>query len=591
MSKRVLHDRHVAFCAIAVAGGACAPRTSSIFVLVLGACLAIITLAARRPFVLACALAICASVLAARSYAGLEPGPASMVNDEWATLLTDPATVTGGSTGVELRLGHRRVSAFARGAPADRLAPRLAGEKVRVSGSLQPVTGIQRARLASRHIAMRLTIDEVSDSHAADPMSALANRYRRLVADGAQALPQTLRPLFGGMVLGDDRGQSVELQDAFRAAGLTHLMVVSGQNVAFALLVATPLIRRGGLRWRLFATLAVLGAFGVLTRWEPSVLRAEAMAMVAAMGTFVGRPVPAARLLALAAIACVLVDPLLVRSVGFQLSLAACAGLVALTPPLQRRGVPVLLSASIAAQAGAAIVLVPTFGTVPLTSLPANVLAVPLAGPLMMWGLSAGPVAGLVPPLRSLIHVPTHAILWWEAGVARWAARLPIAPIGLAGAIALALGAFGLGWGRATGRRGPVALGAVVALAVVLSALRPPALVIDRTVGTGAHLWVAEGRSVLAIGGRVDSRLLDTLRARRVLRLDVLIVTKAGPAAADAAWPIVRAMRPHVVLAPEHHQLAGAKTARSGAVVALGALTVTVTGSGPPLEFEVRSGP
>lgn len=591
MSNRALHDRHVVFCAVAVAAGALMPRTTNAGLLALAGGFAVVTLAARRPLALACALGLCASVLAARSYAGLEPGPAVAVERQWATLLTDPATVTGGSTGVELRLGRRRVSAFARGAAADRLAVRLAGEKVRVTGSLQPVTGVQRARLAARHIAMRLTIDDVTESRAADPMSMLANGYRRLVANGAKALPGSLRPLFGGMVLGDDRGQSAELQDAFRAAGLTHLMVVSGQNVAFALLVATPLIRRGGLRWRLIATLAVLAGFGVLTRWEPSVLRAEAMAMVAAMGTFVGRPVPAARLLALAATVCILVDPLLVRSVGFQLSLAACAGLVGFTPLLQRRGVPVLLSASIAAQAGAAVVLVPTFGTVPLTSLPANVLAVPLAGPLMMWGLTAGPVAGLLPPLRCLIHLPTHLILWWEAGVAKWAARLPIAPIGLVGTIALAVAALGLGWGRATGRRAPVAAGAALAFAVVLSALRPPAMVSDRSVGSGAHLWAADGRTVLAIGGRVDSRLLDTLRALRVLRLDVLVVTKAGPAAADAAWPIMRAMRPRVVLAPEHHQLAGARTARTGAVVAMGALTVIVTGSGPPLEFQVRSGP
>ena len=550
---------------------------------VVAALAAVVALSWRRPILLACALAILCSGLAARSWDGLRPGPSRVVRDEWATLLTDPATVTGGSTGVELRLGHRRVSAFARGDAADRLTRHLAGERVRVSGSLQAVDGVQRARLVPRHIAMRLTLDTVSATAAADPVSALANGYRRLVADGATALPVSLRPLFGGMVLGDDRGQSVELQDAFRAAGLTHLMVVSGQNVAFALLVATPLIRRGGLRWRLAATIAVLFAFGVLTRWEPSVLRAEAMAAVAASGSFVGRPVPAARLLALAAGACILVDPLLVHSVGFRLSVAACAGLVALTPPLQRRRVPLLLAASIAAQAGAAVVLIPTFGTVPLASLPANVLAVPLAGPLMMWGLSAGPVAGLVPALRAVIHLPTHVVLWWEAGVARWAAHLPVAPVGLAAFAVLTAAGVAIG----TRRRVPGVVGAIALLFVVASAMRAPAPVDDLALGSGAHLWVRHGRAVLSIGGRLPPRLLDSLRARRVLRLDVLVVSKAGPAAADVAWPVVQAMRPRVVLAPEHHQLARAKTARTGAVVQVGDVQITVTDGGPPLAVSV----
>lgn len=589
MSKRALHDRHIVLAAIAIATGALVPISTSTPALAVAVLAALIALAARRPLLLAVALCTCTSMLAARSWAGLERRPARVIEDQWATLLTDPATVSGGSTGVELRLGHQRVSAFARGAPADAISRRLAGERVRLSGSMQPVTGVLRQRLAPRHIAMRLTIADVSGSKRADPMSALANSYRRLVVDGARVLPEALRPLFGGMVLGDDRGQSAELQDAFRAAGLTHLMVVSGQNVAFALLVASPLIRRGGLRWRLFATIGVLVAFGVLTRWEPSVLRAEAMAVVAATGTFVGRPAPAVRVLALAAGACMLVDPLLVHSVGFRLSVAACAGLVALTPPLQRRGVPMLLAASIAAQTGAAVVLVPTFGTVPLTSLPANVLAVPLAGPLMMWGLTAGPVAGLVPALRSLIHLPTHLILWWVAGVARWAAHLPVAPIGAVAALALAVGALGLGMGRATGRRLPVVTGALVTFAVVVSTLRPPSPVVGAALGPGTKLWVVDGRAVLAMGGRLDPRLLDELRARRVLRLDVLVVTKAGPAAADAAWPVVQAMRPRVVLAPEHHQLAKAKTARVGATVAVGGLVVRITGAGPPLELSVNN--
>jgi hypothetical protein len=288
-------------------------------------------------------------------------------------------------------------------------------------------------------------------------------------------------------------------------------------------------------------------------------------------------------LLAIAVGGCILVDPLLVHSVGFRLSVAACAGLVALTPPLQRRRVPLLLAASIAAQAGAAIVLVPTFGTVPLASLPANVLAVPLAGPLMMWGLSAGPVAGLVSPLRGIIHLPTHAVLWWEAGVARWAAHLPIAPIGLAAALVVAAGAVAV----AARRRVLVVVGCVAIGAVVCTALRPPASVDDVDLGSGAHLWVRHGRSVLTVGARLPPRLLDALRARRVLRLDVLVVTKPGGAAADVAWPIMQAMRPRVVLAPEHHQLARAKTARAGAIVVVGGVEVIVTDGGPPLAISV----
>jgi ComEC/Rec2-related protein len=465
------------------------------------------------------------------------------------------------------------------------LSARLAGERVRVSGRVVPLTDAARVRLVPRHIAARLTIDAVTDVRRAPPIGEIANAYRRVVARGAAVLPDELRPLFGGMVLGDDRGQSVELQDAFRSAGLTHLMVVSGQNVAFALLVAAPLLRRGRLWWRFGVTLGVLVAFGTLTRWEPSVLRAEAMAAIAAAGALVGRPVPAVRLVALAVTGCVLLDPLLVRSVGFRLSVAACAGLVVFTPVLQRRGVPMLLAASLAAQAGAATVLLPTFGSVPLVSLPANVLAVPVAGPLMMWGLVAGPVAGLVPPLAAVVHAPTRLALLWVAGVARWAATIPVAPVGLAAAALL--GAACLVLVLARRRRAVAAVALATVGAVVFAALRPPGPTAAFVAAPGLTLWVTDGRAIVAVGGRFSPRGLDALRARRVHRIDLLIVTRPGSAAADAAWPLIAAFRPSAVLAPEQHQVAGAHTARRGAVATFGSVQVRVTDAGPPLRFTV----
>ena len=50
-----------------------------------------------------------------------------------------------------------------------------------------------------------------------------------LAKDTMPSLPPTTRSLFAGFVLGDDRGQPPEVVDDFRGAGLTHLLVVSGE--------------------------------------------------------------------------------------------------------------------------------------------------------------------------------------------------------------------------------------------------------------------------------------------------------------------------------------------------------------------------
>src|SRR3546814_15095963 len=109
---------------------------------------------------------------------------------------------------------------------------------------------------------------------------------------------------------------------------MTHLLAVSGQNVAFCLVLAGPLLRRLRLWLRLAATLAVIAMFGLMTRFEPSVLRASAMAALAATVITIGRPASRVRIIGLAAPGLLLVDPLLLHPAGFRLSLAACAARV-----------------------------------------------------------------------------------------------------------------------------------------------------------------------------------------------------------------------------------------------------------------------
>jgi hypothetical protein len=154
-------------------------------------------------------------------------------------------------------------------------------------------------------------------------------------------------------------------------------------------------------------------------------------------------------------------------------------------------------------------------------------------------------------------------------------------------AAALALGvAFGASF-LARGRRVVVGVVVGVVLAVIGLSLRAPTSAGDVAIAPGVSLWVVDGSSVLTTGGRVPNGVPDALRSRRIHRLDVLVVERPGKGAADAAWPIISAFRPRVVLAPEHHQVAGAHTARAGAVVLIGRVEVRVIAGGPPLRVTV----
>jgi competence protein ComEC len=532
--------------AAAAAIGALTPHRASLLPAVLVAALWVLV---RRPLLAGLAVALLASTLAQRSLDGLHGVVASAIAGP-VVLVSDPAPHFGGIR-VDVRWGSHRLVAEARGASGDALRDRLAGDVVSIRGTVRPVEGDQ-PWLVARHVAGELTVHRVDGWRPGDPLGRLANGLRRTLVAGAAPLDARERSLYTGLVIGDDRAQPDDLADAFRGAGLTHLLAVSGQNVAFALALAGPVLRRLRLWPRLLTALAVIALFGVVTRFEPSVLRASAMAALAAVLAMPGHPVPRVRILGLAVTGLVLVDPLLVRSAGFQLSTSAALAIVIAAPRLSAvlpgpRPLREAAGVTVAAQVGVAPVLLTTFGPIPVASLPANLLCVPVAGLVMAWGLTAGLVAGVTgSPLAAVLHAPTHVALGWLDLVATRSAEAPLGELHGLLLVAVAAGLGLLAIARGAARR---AGGAVVVLAVVaavLAAHAPPPL---RTpLEPGVVRWHAGGTDVVVLGGAGPrtsvhgAHVLEGLRRAGVRTIDLLVV--AGADVPDDVVALVRTAHP-----------------------------------------------
>jgi competence protein ComEC len=331
--------------------------------------------------------------------------------------------------------GGRHVLVDATGAAGPRLALLESGDRVELAGWLQPLDDYDRY-LARRHVVATLEASELRRVDAGDRLlERTANALRALVFAGLDRLPATERAVTAGFLLGDTRGVPEPVEDQFRAAGLSHLLAVSGANVAFVLALAAPVLRRLTLRGRLVGGLAVVVLFGTMTRWEPSVLRASAMAAATMLALHLGRPTAGVRVLVLAVMVLLVVDPFLLFSVGFLLSCGATAGITILARPIGARlrgpaWVRDALGVTIAAQVGVAPVLLPVFGTVPLAALPANVVALPLAAPITVFGLPAAVAGGLVsewsPVLARLVQLPTLLLTRAVLTVAATTSRIPV---------------------------------------------------------------------------------------------------------------------------------------------------------------------
>lgn len=524
--------------AVAVAGGCVVAHPLSLLV---PAAVAVGAVLLGRPALLVVAAALAASALGARAEAGLAPPARASVAAE-VTLVNDPETRFGRVEAIA-RLDGRLVLLEADGAAADVVAARLAGERVRVTGRLGPPPA-DAPWLRVRHVSGTLAATRATPGGEAAAPWRVANRLRRLLGDGADHLGDQRRSLYLGLVLGDDRDQPPTLVDDFRGSGLSHLLAVSGQNVAFVLAVAGPLLQRLSIGGRAVGVAVLLALFVVLTRGEPSVLRAVAMAGGAALAAARGRPTPGLQLLGLAVAACLLVDPLLVGSTGFHLSVAATAGILVLGPRLAEAlpGPPAVVlpvAVSAAAQLGVAPLVVATFDGVPVAGVVANVLAAPAAALVMTWGLPAGVLAGLAPTVDQLLHLPTRLALDWLAAVARGAASAPLGRLGavevaaLAGAVAAVLAS-----GRREGRvaralRVGAALVAVAALAAPAWALRHPPP--HQEPAPGVAVW-RSGATVVVIAPRTGpTATLEGLRHAGVTRIDLLVVGPGSGAGDEAA--------------------------------------------------------
>lgn len=275
-----------------------------------------------------------------------------------------------------------------------------------------------RGHLSRRGIAGQLFVDELV---TASPVMTVRERLRRGVSAG---LPPELAALMVAMTLGL-RGDLGALRDSFTAAGLAHLLALSGLHFGVMLAAASRAAVRLG-RARVYVLMLLTVGFVALVGPAPSVLRAASLAMAALIGlaTGVGRFEPWT-VLTLSLVMGLVAAPQMLFDISFQLSYLALAGLLLFAAPLSNRlrlgstesvghrgraralvrtamvGGCVM---SVAAQLPSLSLVAGSFGTIPLVGPLVNVVAVPLAAVAVPLGFTAGLVGLIGEPLAWLVN-------------------------------------------------------------------------------------------------------------------------------------------------------------------------------------------
>ncbi|HKG56173.1 MAG TPA: ComEC/Rec2 family competence protein [Candidatus Limnocylindrales bacterium] len=387
-------------------------------------------------------------VIALRVAAG--PQPAATValpegRGPWRGVVETISAPRGGQQSATLRLDAAdiRVAATLPRFPA--IEP---GDAVLVSGRIDPPSdddyGAYLARIGVSGTIRSRTLDQQPRPEGAWDVE----RLRRGAADAlSRAIPEPEAGLAAGILIGLRDRVDRDLAAAFTTAGASHVVAISGWNIAIVAASVAALAGRLNRRRRAVLTIVAIVVYVAFVGATASVLRAAAMAAVVLLARETGRAGRAVAGLAWAAVVILVIDPNLVRDAGFQLSSLATAGLLVWATPLSAR-IEALgrgrlpgwlvegLGVSLAAQAATLPIVLGAFGRLSLVSPAVNLLVVPFVAPAMAAGgvallAGAAVVFGAPPIVATAAGLPAWVLLGWIVGVVRAGAALPLASVTL----------------------------------------------------------------------------------------------------------------------------------------------------------------
>lgn len=185
------------------------------------------------------------------------------------------------------------------------------------------------------------------------------------------------------LVLGHKQSLGKKLRGAYQSVGMAHVLAVSGLHVGIVFMILNfclgwvKLFGRGRVYLGVAVVVLMVG-YAAMTGFSVSVVRAVIMFSMVQVGVMLCRQSSSLNTLSFAAIAILLLDPMSLYDLGFQLSFLAMLSILTLYPWLcgfympSRRALRWLYSLSLVtltAQAGTIVLVAYTFGNVPLLGL------------------------------------------------------------------------------------------------------------------------------------------------------------------------------------------------------------------------------
>mgnify|MGYP006284356559 CR=1 FL=1 len=307
---------------------------------------------------------------------------------------------------------HSRAKILAYTSKTDTLAPLRPGDIILASSYINPINNYgnpaefdYQTYMATHRIHHQTYLPasawkKLQGVPATSPVS-YANRIRLFLInkiDRAVNEPNE-QAIVSALLLGYRDFLQPDLKTRFSVSGATHILAVSGLHVGILYLLLYYLLffMESSRQRRVIKTLLILfilACYAFITGLSPSVSRATLMFSVLATGRILRRPTSVYNSLAFSAFLLLVINPMFLFSVSFQLSYVAVASIIIFQPRLYRLiELPAFpdrlwqwFTLALAAQIGAAPLVIHYFHLFPNYFWLSNFLAIPAATCILVCG-------------------------------------------------------------------------------------------------------------------------------------------------------------------------------------------------------------
>lgn len=254
----------------------------------------------------------------------------------------------------------------------------------------------------------------------------------------SRVLPKDYAGIINGMLNGDTKNVSENILEDFKNSGVTHLLAVSGSNIAYIIMFLSIISNKiFGKYFSYYVLIFSIIIFIFVSGASASVARAGIMAILNIIATIFSKKSNTINNICFSALILLIINPLTIYDVGFILSFVGTLGIVLLSTDIInfiRKYIKAkILSETIGVTLSAQIMLTPVmlfyFNTFSLVSLITNFLIVPISSFLTILGFIVVIISLVSIELAKIFSYPIYALVFFMFKITNFFGKIPFANI------------------------------------------------------------------------------------------------------------------------------------------------------------------